>query len=258
MGPIKKPEEIKVIHEGGKKLAHILDTLASMAKPGIATIEIDRVAEKLIRECGGEPAFKGYRGYPAEPPFPTTICASVNNQLVHTPAGKYVLQSGDILSIDIGMRYPAKTGFFTDMAVTVPVGEITPEAEKLISVTKRSLALGIEQVKPGNYIEDISRSIQGYVEGEGFSIVRQLVGHGVGYAVHEEPRVPNYVTPKQPKFKLEPGLVIAIEPMVNIGSHDIETLDDGWTVVTADGSLAAHFEHTVVVTKEGFEILTDI
>lgn len=253
---LKKPEEIKVIREGGKKLAAILAELVTHAKPGVATIEIDRMAEKMIREIGGEPSFKGYRGNASEPPFPTTICASVNNQLVHTPASNYRLKDGDIFTIDIGMRYPAITGFFTDMAVTIPIGKVSAEAEKLIAVTKHSLELGIAQAKAGNFVENISRAVQEYVEAEGFTIVRQFVGHGVGYAVHEDPRVPNYIGPKQQKVKLEPGLVIAIEPMVNAGGPEVEILDDGWTVGTADGGLCVHFEHTIAITKNSPEILT--
>ncbi|NUM25033.1 MAG: type I methionyl aminopeptidase [Candidatus Buchananbacteria bacterium] len=254
---IKKPEEIAMINEGGKKLSEILDQLVAQAKPGVKTIELDQLAEKLIIEAGGVPAFKNYRDRLSEPPFPSTICASVNNQLVHTPAGKYALKSGDILSIDIGMKYPASgRGYFTDMAVTIPIGEISPEAKKLIDVTRESFYAGLEKVKAGNHLSEVSRSIQNYIEKNGFSVVRQLVGHGVGYEVHEEPRVPNYVDPRQSDLVLEAGMVLAIEPMVNVGSYEIDTLDDGWTIVTADGKLCAHYEHTIVVTKDGAKILT--
>ncbi|MDD2806946.1 MAG: type I methionyl aminopeptidase [Patescibacteria group bacterium] len=257
MNFIKKPEEIKVIRDGGKILAAILKQLAAAAKVGMTTIELDRMAEHLIIGAGGVPAFKHYTSDPSEPPFPSTICASVNDQLVHTPASDYVLKDGDILSIDIGMRYPGTgRGFYTDMATTVPIGKISATNRKLLKITKESLALGIKQVKPGNYVSDISKAVQDYVEANGYSVVRQLVGHGVGYEVHEEPRIPNYLDSRQPKVKLVTGMVIAIEPMVNIGGPAVKTLADGWTIVTDDGSWCAHFEHTVAVTKNGVEILT--
>lgn len=253
----KKPEEVRMIREGGKILAAILKQLVVAAKAGLTTAELDRLAEHLIIGAGGVPAFKHYTSDPSEPPFPTTICASVNDQLVHTPASDYVLKDGDILSIDIGMRYPGTgRGFYTDMAITIPIGKISALNRKLLKVTKESLELGIKQVKPGNYVSDISRAVQSYVEANGYSVVRQLVGHGVGYEVHEEPRIPNYIDSRQPKVELVEGMVIAIEPMVNIGGPAIKTLEDGWTIVTADGSLCAHFEHTVAVTKTGVEILT--
>ena len=254
---IKKPAEIAVIRQGGKILSQILDRLASEAKPGVTTIELDALAEKLILEQGGVPAFKHFRDHEDDPLFPSTICASVNDQLVHTPASDYLLRPGDILSIDIGMRYPAAgTGFYTDMAVTIPIGEVSAPAKKLIEVTKESFFVGLKRVKAGNRLPDVSRAIQEHIEANGFSVVRQLVGHGVGYEVHEEPRVPNYFDPKQPDLVLQEGMVLAIEPMVNMGSYEIETLDDGWTVVTKDGQLCAHYENTIVVTKAGAEILT--
>ena len=254
---IKKPQEIEVIHGGGKKLATILDQLVSFAKPGITTVELDDLAEKLILASGGAPAFKHYRDHPNDPPFPSTICASVNEQLVHTPAGNYVLKNGDILSIDIGMKYPATgQGFFTDMATTIPIGEVSVEAKKLIEVTKDSFYIGLKKVKAGGRLRDVSSAIQDHIEKHGFSVVRQLVGHGVGYEVHEEPRVPNYFDPKQPDLILEEGMVLAIEPMVNVGGYEIETLDDGWTIIAADGKLCAHYEHTIAVTKAGAKILT--
>lgn len=258
MVTIKKPKEIEVLRQGGKILADVLSQLVEKAKPGVRTIELDKLAEKLIRERGGAPSFKNYRGRHDEEPFPTTICASINNQLVHTPAGEYELQNGDIFSIDIGMRYPAQgDGYYTDMATTIPIGKIPASTRKLLKVTKQSLVIGINQIKPGNYISDISKAIQDYVEGEGLAVVRQLVGHGVGYEVHEEPRIPNYVDEKQKPVKLKEGMVLAIEPMVNTGGEAVKSLEDGWTIVTSDGKLCAHFEHTVAVTKDGFEILTD-
>ncbi len=255
-GLIKTPEEIALIKEGGIKLGQILRTVAAAAKPGVTTGELDAMAEKMILESGGVPAFKHYRDRDDEPPFPSTICASVNDQLVHTPAGEYELQAGDILSIDIGMQYPAKDGLFTDMATTVAIGTISAEAKKLLKVTRRALEIGIKEARAGNYVSDIGKAVQKYVEGEGFSVVRELVGHGVGYAVHEDPRVPNYYDSRFPEVKLEEGMVIAIEPMVNVGNRAIDTLDDGWTIVTADGSLCAHFEHTVAIGKTKADILT--
>jgi len=255
---IKTPEEIEVIRQGGRILAEVLAELVRKAEPGVKTIDLDQLAEQLIMEKGGIPSFKNYRSRQNEPAFPTTICASVNDQIVHTPASNYQLKTGDVLNIDIGMKYPKDGGFFTDMAVTIGIGKISQLARKLIKVTKKSLELGIAQVKPGNHISDISRSIQQYVEGEGFSVIRQLVGHGVGYQVHEEPRIPNYIDKSFKDYELKTGMVLAIEPMVSAGDYLIKTLEDEWSVVVADGSLGAHFEHTVVVTKAGAEILTQL
>lgn len=257
MVTIKKPEEIKIIRAGGKILADILRQLVVAAQAGVTTKQLDDLAESLILKSGGLPAFKNYSSGGDDIPFPTTICASVNTQLVHTPASDYVLKNGDILSIDIGMKYPAKDpGYYTDMTVTIPIGKISPLARKVIRVTKKSLDVGLAQIRAGNYISDIGRAIQHYVESEGFSVVRQLVGHGVGYAVHEEPRVPNYFEKNSRDIKLEVGMVLAIEPMVNVGHYGIKTGDDGWTIVTADDNLCAHFEHTIAVTKNGCDILT--
>ena len=255
-GQIKTAEEIKIIRTGGKRLAAILDEVLSHAKPGVTTYELDQLAETLIIKSGGRPAFKHFQSRESEPPFPSTICASVNQQLVHTPASDYVLQAGDILTVDIGMRYPADGGLYTDMAKTIGIGAISSEAQKLLDVTLQSLNKAIAVVQPGGEIADIGRAVQTFVEQNGFSVVRQLVGHGVGYAVHEEPRVPNFVDSKSPKIKLVEGMVLAIEPMVNVGEPAVTTLDDGWTIATADGSLCAHFEHTVAVTANGAAVLT--
>ena len=259
MVTIKTTQEIAIIKEGGQILAQILAELLAMAKPGVATIEIDRRAEKLIAERGGLPAFKNYQGDPKESPFPTTICASVNTQLVHTPASQYKLQSGDILTIDIGMKYPAEgVGYYTDMATTIAIGEVPDSIKKLLKVTEQSLNVGINQIKEGNHISDISKAIQKYVESNDFSVVRQLVGHGVSYQVHEDPRIPNFYNSRSKDTELKAGMVLAIEPMVNVGDPAVRSLDDGWTIVTADGKLCAHFEHTVAVTKDGYEILTQL
>lgn len=253
---VKTTEEIEIIRQGGKLLAQALDKVLAAAKPGVTTRELDELAEKLIIESGGVPAFKHYKEGD-EPPFPSTICASVNQQLVHTPASDYQLQDGDLLTVDIGMKYPAQgKGFFTDMARTIGIGKISPEAQKLIDVTRDSLEKGLAQVKAGNTVKDISKAVQDYIESHGFAVVRQLVGHGVGYAVHEEPRVPNFVDPRHTKVELKTGMVLAIEPMVNAGSFEVTTSDDGWTVETLDGSLSAHFEDTVAVTEKGVSILT--
>jgi methionyl aminopeptidase len=255
---IKTEEEIKIMREGGKILATILRKLKEAVQPGISTGELNELAEKLIYENGGEPSFKGYRSSPEDRPFPTTLCTSINEEVVHAPAlPSRVLREGDIICLDLGLKYPAdETGLFTDAAITVPVGKISQEAENLIKVTKQALTIGIAQVRPGNFIHHIGRAIQKYVEGQGFSVVRDLVGHGVGHKVHESPRVPNFFDPKFGSVKLVEGMTICIEPMVCVGSWQVKTLPDGWTVVTADGKLAAHFEHTVAVTKSGYEILT--
>lgn len=257
---IKDPKDIEILRQGGKILAEIMTKLISRAKAGVKTDFLDELAEKLIIGRGGEPSFKNHRNYPEDKPFPTSICASINTQLVHTPARPgQILKTGDILTLDIGLKYPGKgKGYFTDMAVTFGIGRINQITKKLIKVTKKALALGISQVNPGNYISDISKAIQKYVESQGFSVVRQLVGHGVGYAVHEVPRIPNYFDSKEKPVELKPGMVLALEPMVNIGDWRIKTLADGWTVVTSDGSLCAHAEHTVVVTEKGAEVLTKI
>jgi len=256
-GYIKTVQEIETIRQGGKILANVLEQLLIKAQVGITTIELDRLAEKLIRQSGGLPAFKNYTDGPNDPPFPSTICASVNHQVVHVPASNYALKAGDILSIDIGMKYPANDdGLYTDMAKTKAIGSVPQLTRKLLKVTAKSLELGIAQVKPGNCIGDISTAVQKYVESQGFSVVRQLVGHGVGYQVHEDPRVPNFYDLDSAKFRLEEGMVIAIEPMVNIGDYRIKVLSDGWTIVTADNSLSAHFEHTVAVVKNGHRVLT--
>lgn len=256
MVTIKKPQEVKTIAAGGKILADILEQLFDQVKPGVKTLDLDKLAEKLIIQAGGKPSFKNFKGRAEEKPFPTTICASVNNQLVHTPASDYELKEGDIFTIDIGMRYPAEGGFYTDMARTRAIGPVSPLARKLIKVTKQALEIGIAQVKHGNHVSDISKAVQKYVEASGFSVVRQLVGHGVGYEVHEEPRIPNFFDSKHTDVELKNGMVLAIEPMVNVGEYAIKTLNDGWTIVAADGGLSAHFENTVAVTEAGSKILT--
>lgn len=243
---IKTEKEIELIKEGGKILASIMDELEKMVAVGIKTVDIDKKALQLAEKHNAKPSFKGYRGFPAG------VCTSINDKVVHTVPGNEELKEGDIIGIDFGLFYKEH---YTDMARTIAVGNISEKAEKLIKVTKESLNLGIDQVKPGNKIGDIGHAIQTYVESNGFSIVRELVGHGVGKAVHEDPQIPNFGTKGKGPI-LKSGMVIAIEPMVNIGGYEIRLLDDGWTFATKDGSLSAHFEHTVAVTKDGHEILT--
>lgn len=264
MSYIKSQEEIEQIKQGGKILGEILEKLGNMVKPGITAWDIDVEAERLIKEAGGRPAFKGYRGRKSEPPFPSTICASKNEELVHGIATKdKVLNEGDIFSIDIGMQWPlgcgqgkGGNGFFTDTAITVAVGEIPGKTKQLMSVTKKCLEIGIKQAVVGNTVADIGRAIQECVEPQGYGIVRDLVGHGVGHAVHEDPRVPNYYDKSLESYILQEGVVIAIEPMVTMGDYNIRTANDGWSISTVDGSLNAHQEHTIVITKDGPVVVT--
>lgn len=254
---IKTKKEIDVLRDGGKILSSVLDEVIKSVKVGVNIRDLDLLAERLILGNNGVPSFKNYKSHKDDIPFPSTMCISINNEVVHGAGNRdIVLSSGDIVDFDIGMRYPAKNGFYTDMSKTVFVESVDKEVERLLSVTKKSLELGIEQVKPGNKIADIARAIQSYVESNNFSVVRKLTGHGVGFGVHEDPMIPNFVEDRFGEIKLKEGMVLAIEPMVNMGDYDIKTADDGWTVVTADGSLSAHFEHTVVVAKDGFEVLT--
>lgn len=249
----KTAQEIADLREGGKILADILQTLVNMAKVGVTTREIDQAAERLIRQAGGEPAFKGYRSDPSDPPYPSTICASINEGLVHCPATDRALKDGDILSIDIGMRYKK---LFTDMATTVAIGVIPAKTQQLLDDTKTSLQKGIAAARLGGCVADISKAIESFLAPQGYGIIKNLVGHGVGYAVHEEPRVPNFYRSNQPHVELKPGLVIAIEPMVCLGDEEIVTADDGWSINMADGSLSAHEEHTIAVTENGIVVIT--
>lgn len=259
MSLIKTPKEMKLIAEGGRLMGEILEKLAAMVSPGVSAWDIDQAAEKMIRDAGGRPAFKGYKPRSEDVPFPSTICASLNEELVHgiaTP--EKILHEGDIFSIDIGMEYPyrpktGKRGYFTDTAVTIPVGDVPETIKKMIRVAERALEAGIEQCRPGNSIADIGKAIQLYVESQGsYGIVRDLVGHGVGHEPHEDPPVPNYYTKSLERWILKPGVVIAIEPMISLGSHRIEIDDrDHWTIRTADQSLSAHAEHTIIVTDDG-------
>ena len=234
--------------QGGKILAATLEMLRAAVRPGISTGDLDQIAEEFIRSHdGATPAFKGLYG------FPGSICASVNHEIVHgIPSKKRVLREGDIISLDVGVGY---RGYFTDSATTVPVGEISADAQRLLDVTQESLEAGIAAATLGNHIGDIGAAVQAVVERAGFSVVRDLVGHGIGVEFHEEPQVPNYGKPKR-REKLVQGLTIAIEPMVNLGGPATRTLADRWTIVTLDGSLSAHFEHTVAITGDGPRVLT--
>jgi methionyl aminopeptidase len=225
----------------------VLTELASKVAPGVTTSDLDELAEKMIAAAGATPAFKGYHGYPA------TICASINEEVIHgIPSRRRVLQEGDILSIDVGASLG---GYFGDSAITVPVGRVTEEAASLLRVTEEALFKAIEQARPGSRVSDIGSAVQRHVEAHGFSVVREFVGHGIGQRMHEEPQVPNYGEPGHGP-RLAEGMVLAIEPMVNAGSAAVKVLSDGWTAVTRDKSLSAHFEHTVAVTGEGPWILT--
>jgi methionyl aminopeptidase len=245
---LKSAREIDVMAEGGAILHATLELLAREAKPGKSTADLDRIAEEFIRgHPGAVPSFKGLYG------FPGSVCTSINEEIVHgIPSRTRVLRDGDVLSIDVGVRYK---GYHTDSAATVPIGAVDPETLRLLDVTRRSLEAGIAAARPGNHIGDIGAAVQEVVERAGFSVVRDLVGHGIGEQFHEEPQVPNYGKPKR-GTKLVPGLTIAIEPMVNAGGHRTKTLSDKWTIVTADGSRSAHFEHTVAITEQGPRVLT--
>jgi methionyl aminopeptidase len=241
-------EEIEKIRVSAQLVAKTLRELGRAIQPGVTTAELDRLAETFIRDHGGRPAFKGYRGFPA------SICPSVNEEVVHGIPGPRELREGDIIGIDVGVE---KDGYYGDAARTFAVGAVSDEARRLMKVTRDSLMQGVAQVRPGNRVGDISNAVQGHAEAHGYSIVRALVGHGIGREMHEEPAVPNF-GPAGRGPRLMSGLVLAIEPMVNAGGHEVITRPDGWTVATKDGKLSAHFEHTVAVGPEGPEILSEL
>jgi methionyl aminopeptidase len=243
---IKTPEEIEAMARSGAILARCLQMLRSKARAGVTTLDLDDAAERFIRSQGAEPAFKGYRG------FPGSICSSPNSMIGHGIPGTYKLQRGDILSIDVGV---VLDGWVSDAAVTVPIGPISPIATRLLQTTRESLFEAVEQVRPGNHLGDISAAVQRKVEADGFAVVRSLVGHGVGREMHEDPQIPNHGDPGTGP-ELEEGMVLAIEPMTTAGEDGIRVGSDNWSVYSADGSLACHFEHTVAVTAEGPRILT--
>lgn len=244
---IKSKTEIELMREAGKILARTHEELGKAIKPGISTYEIDRLGEEIIRSYGCIPSFLHYQGYPA------SICVSVNDEVVHgIPSKNRILQEGDIVSLDAGVIYK---GYHSDAARTHAVGEISKEAKRLIEVTRESFFEGIKFAVDGNHLVDVSRAIQNYVESNGYSVVRDLVGHGIGRNLHEDPQIPNFAG-KRRGIRLRPGMTLAIEPMVNSGRYEVNWLDDDWTVVTRDGSLSAHYENTVLITEDGPEILS--
>jgi methionyl aminopeptidase len=247
MVTLKSERELDLMRIAGRAVAQILDEMCSMVQPGISTGELDKYAESRCKQLKVIPVFKGYHGFPA------CVCISVNEEVVHgIPNPKRILKNGDIVGLDFGV---SDEGWYGDSARTVPVGKISAEAQQLLDATRESLALGIAQCREGNRVFDIGNSVQKHVESLGYSVVREFVGHGIGRALHEDPQVPNY-GPKGKGLPLRVGMVLAIEPMVNAGGHQVKVLSDGWTAVTADKSLSAHFEHTVAITPNGPEILT--
>ncbi len=244
---IKSPREIELMRESNRLLAEVHKALEESIRPGMTTLDVDRLGEKLIRERGGIPNFKNYNGYPA------SICVSVNDEVVHGIPSKYrVLQEGDIVSLDAGLIYK---GYHSDAARTHAVGKVSPEKQKLMDVTKQSFFEGMKYAKAGNYLYDISNAIDAYVSQFGYGIVRDLVGHGIGTHLHEDPQIPNFAQKKR-GIKLAPGMTLAVEPMINMGTWQVEFLSDGWTVVTKDGLPSAHYENTILITEGEPEILT--
>jgi methionyl aminopeptidase len=243
---LKSPREIELMKEAGQIVYQVHRELAKAVAPGVTTGELDALAESLIRKAGGIPTFKGYHG------FPGSICASVNEEVVHGIPGKRKLKEGDVVAIDLGVTYK---GYVGDSAYTHPVGQVDPEAQHLLDVTRFALEKAIEQCYPGKRLGDIGHAVQSYVEAQGFGVVRDYVGHGVGASMHEDPQIPNFGTAGTGVL-LKPGMVLAIEPMVNAGTWEVKTLRDQWTVVTVDAKFSAHFEHTVAITEDGPVILT--
>jgi len=261
---IKNKQEIAVLRRGGKKLAMVMEKLKSLCRPGASTAELEDCAVGEIRKIGGRPSFLQYRSCHETNAYPTALCVSINEEIVHAPAlPARILRAGDIVGLDIGMEYPwadGQSGLYTDMAATVPVGQVSEEAKKLIALTEKSLRAAIAVARPGAWLFDIGRAVEKTVAGSGFSIVRDLVGHGVGYAVHEEPNVPNYV-PREKNFfnlRLKSGMVLALEPMINAGGPEITLAADGFTIRTADGRLSAHFEHTIALTADVCRVITSL
>jgi methionyl aminopeptidase len=252
MGLIKNEKEINLIAESCKVVKDTLDFIKDFVREGVSTYELDELIETKIKSLGAQPAFKGYKVKGKR--FPSSACISINDEVVHgIPSKNVVLKNGDIISIDIGAY---KNGYYGDSAYTFAVGDISDKKKKLLKITEESLYKGIEQAVEGNDVNDISVAVQNYVEGSGFSVVRELIGHGIGKNLHEEPPVPNYYSPSN-KYKLRKGMVIAIEPMVNYGTAKVRTKSDGWTIVTTDGEPSAHFEHTVLITDSKPVILTN-
>jgi len=243
---LKTKHEIELMATAGHLLGSVLPPLAAACEPGVKTIELDAVADRLIRAGGAVPGFLGYNG------FPRSICVSINDEAVHGIPGNRRIQNGDLVSLDLGL---VLEGFWADVGITVGVGDVTPEAARLIKVTEEALYAGIAKAQPGGWLGDVSSAIQNHVEAAGFSVIRQYVGHGIGRDMHEDPQVPNFGRPGAPP-RLKAGMTLAIEPMVNAGSYEVYTKPDGWTICTADGSLSAYFEHTVAITESGPIVLT--
>lgn len=252
---IKTEDEIARLRESCKRLAEVLQTVIEAVKPGMSTYDIDELSEKLIRQSGGIPIFKGYNAGGVAP-FPGTVCVSINNEVVHgIPSRSRTIKEGDLLKLDIGMRFE---GMVSDMARTVAVGKISDEAQRLLDVTRESLERGIIELKPGAPISLYAAAVQSFVEANGFSVVRDLVGHGVGRELHEDPQVPNYTSRHMHDFIVQKGMTLALEPMINAGTFAVRIAPDDWTFITSDGKLSAHFEDTVVITENGAEILTRV
>ena len=244
---LKSPREIELMRRGGHILADVMAHLEAIVKPGITTLDIDEEVEEFITSRGATPAFKGYRGFPA------TVCVSINEEVVHgIPSAHRRLKEGDIVGLDLGCIVE---GYYADAAFTMPLGEIPPAVQRLLDVTRDSLEVAIEECRPGRRLSDVSHAVQRRVEHDGFAVVRAFVGHGIGRALHEDPQVPNFGDPGRGP-QLKPGMVLAVEPMVTMGSWEVRILDDGWTAVTKDGSLAAHFEHTIAIREDGPDVLT--
>ncbi len=247
---LKNERELALMREAGRIVAQVLARVRETVVPGMTTGDIEALAEQIIvREHKAIPSFKGYRGYPS------LICTSVNDEIVHGIPGKRVLNQGDIVGVDVGVIY---RGYQGDGAITVAVGQVDPESQRLMDVTVEALQCGIETSRPGNWTSDISKAVQEYVEKQGFSVVREYTGHGIGRSMHEDPQIPNYYDPKMGRYRLRPGMTFALEPMVNTKGWQTRVLNDNWTVVTADGGRSAHFEHTIAVTKDGPVILTEL
>ena len=244
---IKTAKEVEKMRRAGEIVREVLHAVRAMVKPGVTTLELEKVAEKMIADAGAKPAFKGYHG------FPCVLCTSLNDQVVHgIPSAKTVLREGDILSVDCGAVID---GYYGDSAITIPVGKVAPTTQRLLDVTQGSLARAIEAVRPGAMLGDVGAAVQEMVEAEGFSVVKEFVGHGIGTHMHEDPQIPNFGQ-RGRGVRLREGMVLAIEPMVNAGTHEVEVLADGWTAVTKDRKLSAHFEHSVAITEDGPLVLS--
>jgi methionyl aminopeptidase len=252
----KSKEEIAMMREAGRKLSECLAVVVALVKPGVKLHELDSVAEREILNRGATPSFKGYRQRESDTPFPASLCASVNSEVVHGPASRdIVLFEGDIVGLDLGLSY---NGWNADMALTIPVGAVSGDAQRLIAVTREALTAGIASVRPGGKLIEVSSAMYRYITEHGFGVVTGFCGHGIGRRIHEEPMVPNYPTPAAETIELKVGMTLAIEPMVTAGNPSLVIADDGWTARTRDGSLSAHFEHTVAVTDNGCEVLTQL